>query len=165
MPKKSVIKKSSLAPTVLISGGSGFIGYYLTETFLEKGARVVILDENITSQNKRISKFVNNDKFALFEISPNGVLPTEIESVDYIIHIGDLEKYFVDKDDLDLDTLLINSQNIKSLLDLSAKSNAKFLLVSTINVYEDADPLKLSTSYINDNIVNSNIFFKMSIFS
>ena len=158
MIKKNVIKKSPLAPTVLISGGAGFIGYYLTEAFLEKGARVVITDSTISLENNRVAKFVNNSKFALFDVGPTGLLPPEIESVDYIIHIGDLENYFVDKDALNLDTLLVNSQSIKSLLDLSVKSSAKFLLLSTINVFEDQDPLKVTSNNFGITEVDNSAF-------
>ena len=158
MSKKNVIKKSSLAPTVLISGGAGFIGYYLTEAFLEKGARVVVVDNISNLETNRVARFVRNPKFALFDVGSTGVLPPEIESVDYIIHVGDLEKYFVDKDALTLDTLLVNSQSIKALLDLSTKSSSKFLLLSTIDIHEDVDPTKVSSDYFGHTVINGEEF-------
>jgi len=158
MLKKNVIKKSALAPTVLISGGAGFIGYYLTEAFLEKGARVVVADVIQNLENNRVAKFTKNPKFALFELSPTGILPPEIESVDYIIHVGDLERYFVDRAVLNLDTLLVNSQGTKALLDLAVSSSAKFLLLSTIDVFEDSDPLKATSTTFGYTIMDTSSF-------
>ncbi|MEZ6255475.1 MAG: NAD-dependent epimerase/dehydratase family protein [Patescibacteria group bacterium] len=43
MPNK-VIKKTALTPTVLISGGTGFLGARLAETLLEQNSRVVVVD-------------------------------------------------------------------------------------------------------------------------
>jgi len=158
MSKRNTIKKSSLAPTVLISGGAGFIGSYLTEAFLQKGARVVVTDNLQGLESNRVARFVHNSKFALFDVGATGALPPEIESIDYIIHIGDLEKYFVDRDALTLDTLLVNSQSIKSLLDLSVKSNAKFLLLSTIDIYEELDPARVSASYFGYTSTETDMF-------
>lgn len=158
MSKKNVIKKSPLAPTVLISGGAGFIGYYLVEAFLEKGARVVVLDSISDLETNRVARFVKNPKFALFNSSNLTILPEEIESVDYVIHIGDLEKYMADRDAVSLDTLLVNSQSIKSLLDLSYKSNAKFLLLSTIDVYENTNSPKVNVDYFGHTVVAEDSF-------
>jgi len=44
MPKQQVISKSPLVPTVLISGGAGFIGSHLAEYLLWNKARVIVLD-------------------------------------------------------------------------------------------------------------------------
>lgn len=158
MSKKNVIKKSPLAPTVLISGGAGFIGYYLVEAFLEKGARVVVVDNIENLETNRVARFVKNSKFALFNVPTLSALPAEIESVDYIIHVGDLEKYMVDRDALSLDTLLVNSQSIKALLDLSFKSNAKFLLLSTIDVYEGGNFPKIDVNYFGHTDVSEDTF-------
>jgi len=158
MSKKNVIKKSPLAPTVLLSGGSGFIGYYLVEAFLEKGARVVVVDNIENLETNRVARFVKNPKFALFNVGSSNSIPEEVESVDYVIHIGDLEKYMVDRDALSLDTLLVNSQSIKSLLDLSSKSNAKFLLLSTIDVSESGSNTKVDVNYFGNTSLSEDAF-------
>ncbi|HLC93460.1 MAG TPA: NAD-dependent epimerase/dehydratase family protein, partial [Patescibacteria group bacterium] len=41
MPRKNVIKKSVLSPTVLIAGGAGFIGSHLAEALLLQDVRVI----------------------------------------------------------------------------------------------------------------------------
>ena len=42
--------------TILITGGSGFIGSHTCITFLENGFKIIILDSNINSSPKSISK-------------------------------------------------------------------------------------------------------------
>ncbi len=139
LPNKNssnVIKKSALAPTVLISGGAGFIGSHLAEILLQKEARVIVLDNFKTGKEIHVKHLLNNPKFALFDVDINDGLPQDIESVDYIFHLAGLEEYLYSKNELDLDSLLTNALGTKNLLDLAKRSEAKFLLASTIDVYE-----------------------------
>ena len=135
MPSKNRIKKSALVPTALISGGAGFIGSHLAEKLLDNGARVVILDNFSTGKEIHVKHLLDNEKFALYDVDISKGIPSNIESVDYIFHLASLEEYLFSKDFLNLDALLTNSQGTKNLLDLAQKSEAKFLLASTIDVY------------------------------
>ena len=136
MANKNIIRKSALTPTVLIAGGAGFIGSNLAETLLLQNARVVVLDNFSTGNDVYISPLLSNPKFALFNVDINKGLPEEIESVDYIFHLAGVETYLTGHDEVSLNTLLTNSLGTKNLLDLAQKSNAKFLLVSSINIYQ-----------------------------
>jgi len=136
MPKKEVIKKSALAPTILIAGGAGFIGAHLAEKILQKEARVIALDNFSTGKKNHVEHLLSNSKFALFDTDINKGFPSEIQSVDYVVHLAGLEAYRQNKNNIDLDTLLTNSLGTKNLLDLAKKSSAKFLLVSSIDVYQ-----------------------------
>ncbi len=136
MQTSSTIKKSSLAPTILIAGGAGFIGSHLAEVLLQKEARVIVLDNFRTGKQIHVNHLLTNPKFALYDVDINEGLPQDIESVDYIFHIAGLEEYLFSKDTVDLDSLLTNALGTKNLLDLANRSEAKFLLASTIDVYE-----------------------------
>ncbi len=136
MPENKVIKKSAMAPTVLISGGAGFVGVRLVRVFLDKGARVVVLDNFKTGSRQNVSEFLQNPKFALFECDINKGLPQQIQSVDYIFHLAGFEDYLYSKQELDLDALMTNALGTKNLLELATKSEAKFLLASSIDVYQ-----------------------------
>lgn len=136
MAQKKIIKKSALTPTVLIAGGAGFIGSNLAETLLLQNARVVVLDNFSTGKDVYVSSLLNNPKFALFNTDINKGLPEEIESVDYIFHLAGVETYLSGHDEVSLNSLLTNSLGTKNLLDLANKSNAKFLLVSSTNIYQ-----------------------------
>jgi len=135
METKNKIRKSALAPTILIAGGAGFIGSHLAEVLLKREARVIILDNFSTGKDIYINHLLQNPKFALFDIDINAGLPSEIESVDYVFHLAGLEEYLYSKDEVTLDSLLTNAVGTKNLLDLAEKSQAKFLLASTVDVY------------------------------
>src|SRR3989344_5183973 len=134
--QKQVIQKTALAPTVLIAGGAGFIGSHLAETLLLKDARVVVLDNFRTGKQNYVEHLLTNPKFALFDVDIGSELPEEIGTVDYIFHLAGLESYLFNQTDVNLDALLTNALGTKILLDLAVKSQAKFVLASTIDVYQ-----------------------------
>ena len=137
MPKKQTITKSSLIPTVLISGGAGFIGSHLVEYLLQNKSRVVVLDNFKTGKEIHVKHFLSDKNFALYDVDINEGIPPEIQSVDYIFHLAGLEEYFYSKNYLNLESLFTNSLGTKNLLDLAKKSSAKFLLASTIDIYQE----------------------------
>ena len=136
MSKTKVIKKSALSPTVLLAGGAGFIGSHLAESLLAKNARVIVLDNFSTGKKIHVNHLLTNPNFALYDVDINQGLPSEIESVDYIVHLAGLEEYLYSKEYTNLDALLTNALGTKNLLDLSKKSPAKFMLLSSIDVYQ-----------------------------
>lgn len=136
MSKSKVVRKTVLSPTVLIAGGAGFIGAHLAETLLEQKVNVVVVDTvNVSGKELQIESLLKNEHFAFFDADINKGLPPEIESVDYIFHLAGVETYMY-ADGWGLDTLLANSLGTKNLLDFALKCEAKFLLVSSIDVYQ-----------------------------
>ncbi|KKS22315.1 MAG: hypothetical protein UU80_C0009G0012 [candidate division WWE3 bacterium GW2011_GWA1_41_8] len=136
MPRKNVIRKSALSPTVLIAGGAGFIGSHLSEALLLQDARVIVLDNFKTGRDFYIGHLLTHPKFALYDADINVGFPPEIESVDYVIHLAGLEEYLYSEEQVNLDALLTNAVGTKNLLDLANRSHAKFLLASSIYVYQ-----------------------------
>jgi nucleoside-diphosphate-sugar epimerase len=135
MSKSRIIKKSVLSPTVLIAGGAGFIGSHLAETLLEQKVNVVIVDNiDISGKEIHIENLLKNENFAFFDADINKGLPQEIESVDYVFHLTGVETYMY-SDGWGLETLLANSLGTKNLLDFAQNCGAKFLLVSSTDVY------------------------------
>jgi UDP-glucuronate decarboxylase len=142
--KEQVIKKSALSPTILIAGGAGFIGSHLAERFLKEKARVIVVDNFRTGKDVYLDSLAKDPNFAFFDIDINQEIPQKIQSVDYIIHLAGVESYLYSRDQVNLDSLLTNAFGTKNLLDLAERSEAKFLLVSSIDVYEGLiSPLNL----------------------
>lgn len=156
MKPKDVIKKSAMIPTVLVAGGAGFVGSHLCEALLEKGARVIVLDSFSTGKQSYINHLLSNPNFALYDCDINNGIPEDIQSVDYIFHLAGLEEYSYTKEVLNLSSLLTNAFGTKHLLDLAKSSEAKFLLLSTTDVYEGRmSPLEL-TEYFGRTKIEEN---------
>jgi UDP-N-acetylglucosamine/UDP-N-acetylgalactosamine 4-epimerase len=73
---------------VLITGGAGFIGSNLVESFLQTGNKVVCLDNFSTGKKKNIEKFLNNSQFKLIEgdIRNYDDCLKAVENIDIVLH-------------------------------------------------------------------------------
>lgn len=136
MTKKT--KKNDVAvqhPTILVAGGAGFIGSWLCKSLLNKGYRVLCIDNNITGNNSNIEGIKNDKNFlpVIHDISkPVGIK----EKIDFIFHLASpaspvhYQKYPVE-------TLMANSIGTLNLLSLAKHNDAKILYASSSEVYGD----------------------------
>ncbi|MBD3365978.1 DUF4012 domain-containing protein [candidate division WWE3 bacterium] len=127
MSKNSVIKKSPLAPTVLVANGISFLGLNLCSALLDKGARVVVIDQVDEEVRSRAKKLLAHPNFALFNADPEQGVPDKIQSVDYIFSLTYPDDYTLKNRNL-----VSEAFATKSLLDLAVKSKARFALVEPL---------------------------------
>lgn len=122
-------------PRVLITGGAGFLGSHLTDLFLERDYRVVVMDNLITGSLTNIEHLFGNPDFQFIS-----------QDVTEYIHVaGDLDAilHFAspaspqDYLDLPIQTLKVGSLGTHKALGLAKEKGAKFLLASTSEVYGD----------------------------
>jgi uncharacterized protein (TIGR01777 family) len=80
MPDSQINKSSTYSPLVLITGGRGLIGRYLTSLLLSKGY-------NVSYLSRQSNQF---GKVRIYRWDPdNGIIdPVVFEGVDYIIHLA-----------------------------------------------------------------------------
>ena len=73
----------------LITGGAGFIGSHLAERLLEKGERVVLLDNLSTGsmENIRHLKSSHNLEYHLDAIENQHLLAELVDDADVIVHL------------------------------------------------------------------------------
>lgn len=128
-------KDSQSKPLILVAGGAGFIGSFLCELLLQQNCRVICLN-NLTIGTKKNLKncFISSD-FLLVKKDLNQPLDTEVGEPDYIFHLAGLEAY-ISGDDVSLETLLANVSGTINLLKLTKKTDAKFLLGSSPQVFQ-----------------------------
>ena len=74
--------------TILVTGGAGFIGSNLCETLLEKGNKVVCLDNFATGKRENIEEFLEDPNFILIEgdIRKLEDCLKASQGVDYVLH-------------------------------------------------------------------------------
>ncbi len=119
----------------LITGGSGFIGSHLSKELLNKGEKVICLDNNLTSSVKNIEPLIVNPDFEL--INHDVTEPINIE-VDKIWHLASPASP-IDYQSNPLETSRTLFLGTYNMLSLAMKMNAKFLLASTSEVYGDPE--------------------------
>jgi len=127
---------------ILITGGAGFIGSHLCRTLLDKGYRVICVDNLLTGSKQNISELLDNDRFTFIKhditIDFQKIVP-QLGSVNQIYHLASpaspvaYQKY-------PIETIHVNTLGTYFLLKLAYAVGAKFLFTSTSEVY--GDPLE-----------------------
>jgi len=138
---KSLDKGFLFGKSIVISGATGLICSYLIDGFLIDSMfniKIIALVLSLEDGQTRFSKFQNDPR--LIFVVANVVNPILIEcKVDYIIHgasYTDPRGYA----EHPIDTMLINFNGVKNMLDLAVKHHSsKLLFMSTCEIYGEAD--------------------------
>lgn len=120
---------------VLITGGAGFIGSYLCELFLEKGFKVMCLDNLLTGSLSNISHLLKHPKFEFIEHDVSKFIGMR-EAIDCVLHFASPASP-IDYLKFPIQTLKVGSLGTHNALGVARANNAKFLLASTSEVYGD----------------------------
>ena len=124
-------------PCVVITGAAGFIGSHLAETLLDRGYRVIGIDNLLTGDTANISHLHNRD----FEFIKHDVTNyIYIEGpVDVVLHWASPASP-IDYLELPIPTLKVGALGTHKALGLAKAKNARFVIASTSEVY--GDPLE-----------------------
>lgn len=120
---------------ILITGGAGFIGSHLCESCLDRGHRVVCVDNYLTGNTGNIEPFLNNAAFSLIEHDVTQFIDVE-GPIDAVLHFASPASP-VDYSELPIQTLKVGSLGTHNALGLAKAKGAKFLLASTSEAYGD----------------------------
>lgn len=128
--------------TILITGGTGFIGSNLCNFLINNNEKIVCIDNNYTGNINNIKHLLNNTNFEFFNIDIND--KDKIDKLDkynfneiYHLACPASPKDYQKDPIFTLDTNYIGTKN---LLELSRKCNSRILLTSTSEIY--GDPLE-----------------------
>ena len=124
-----------MVSTAVVSGGAGFLGSHLCDYLLEKGHRVICVDNLDTGSLQNIEHLHNSDEF-LF-VNHDVTAPFFIdERIDFIFHLASPASP-IDYLRLPLHTLKVGSYGTHNMLGLAKFKRARFLIASTSEVYGD----------------------------
>ena len=128
----------------VVTGGAGFVGSHLCDALLEKGSKVICIDNLDTGSLQNIEHikspdftFVNQDITARVDIEGE---------VDYVYHLASPASP-IDYARLPLHTLKVGAQGTWHMLGVAKFKRARFLLASTSEVYGDPQVHPQEESY------------------
>jgi len=120
--------------TAVVTGGAGFLGSHLCDYLVERGLRVVCIDNLDTGSLQNVEhlrgenfEFVNHDVTDYIDVDGD---------VDFVYHLAALASP-IDYLRLPLQTLKVGSHGTHNALGLAKWKRARFLLASTSEVYGD----------------------------
>ena len=143
---------------ILITGGAGFIGSYLTKKLLEDGHNIFVIDINKNYSNRlpvnkklKVGFFDINDEEKLLDFIPNGI------NIKYVIHLAansDISKSF-DYPNIDFDNTfkttisVLKFMRARSINHLFFSSSSAIFgeLDFDINIGENTGPLQPISHY------------------
>jgi UDP-glucuronate decarboxylase len=121
-------------PTSLVTGGAGFLGSHLCDALLERGHRVICVDNLETGSLKNI-EHIRRPEFV--HLNLDIIDPYFVdEPVDFVYHLASPASP-IDYLRIPLHTLKVGSYGTHHTLGLAKKHRARFLIASTSEVYGD----------------------------
>lgn len=121
--------------TVLITGGAGFIGSHLCEFLLNKGCKVIAVDNIVTGDIKNIGHLRSNRNFTYINHDASKHIVVN-EDLDFVLHFASPASP-VDYQKIPIQTLKVGSLGTHNTLGLALAKKAKYVLASTSEVYGD----------------------------
>ena len=128
---------------ILITGGAGFIGSNLCDTFIERGDSVVCLDNFSTGKKENIEHCLSNKNFTLIEgdIRDMETCKNAVADVDYVLHeaaLGSVPRSIKDP-------ATTNDVNITGFLNMLVASRdagiKRFVYAASSSTYGDSKSL------------------------
>ncbi len=119
---------------VFITGGAGFLGSHLCDLLLEKGHRVICVDNLITGDISNINH-LHDSNFRFIKQDVTEYLYID-EDIDCVLHFASPASP-IDYLKLPIQTLKVGALGTHKTLGLAKEKKSKYLLASTSEVYGD----------------------------
>ena len=125
---------------VLITGAAGFIGFHLSKYYLERGHKVLGIDNFITGQERNIEDLKKNQNFSFLKADVSGLDFSSLGNFDLAFHLASPAsppKYLK----YPLETIKANVWGLYNLLQAAKEGKfKKVIFASTSEIY--GDPLQ-----------------------
>ncbi|MGH7766850.1 MAG: NAD-dependent epimerase/dehydratase family protein, partial [Candidatus Binatia bacterium] len=120
---------------ILITGGAGFLGSHLCESFLKRGDEVICMDNFSTGNAENVAALSANSRFTMIDYNVTRFISVA-GPLDVVMHFASPASP-VDYLEMPIQTLKVGSLGTHNALGLAKNKGAKFFLASTSEVYGD----------------------------
>jgi dTDP-glucose 4,6-dehydratase len=122
-------------PRVVVTGGAGFLGSHLCEVLLDRGDKVIAIDNLITGAVPNIEHLFGRPGFTFVDhdVSTYVWVPGPVDAVLHFASPASPRDYL----EMPIQTLKVGSLGTHNCLGLAKRKDARFLLASTSEVYGD----------------------------
>ncbi|MBI3447956.1 MAG: SDR family oxidoreductase [Acidobacteria bacterium] len=134
-----------MSKRVLITGGAGFIGSHLCDHLIQRGDRVVCVDNLLTGSPENIAHLMGHPAFAFINLDITNYIYVA-DGVDAILHFASPASP-IDYMELPIQTLKVGSLGTHKALGLAKVKKARILIASTSEVYGDPQVHPQQESY------------------
>jgi dTDP-glucose 4,6-dehydratase len=135
MTKRNKNSQKPARPVSVVTGGAGFLGSHLVDFLLERGHRVIAIDNFVTGSVENIDHLAGNRNFKFIQQDVTEFIFLH-EPVNYVWHFASPASP-VDYLELPIQTLKVGSLGTHKALGLARNKGARFLLASTSEIYGD----------------------------
>lgn len=130
-------------PTILVTGGAGFLGTHFCKLLLDKGYRVICVDNLISGLESNVAMLLGHAHFHLIKhniVQPLSVLNQIGHSfaIDVVVHLASLASpvfYYHNP----VETARVGAMGIFNALDIAREHEARFIFSSTSEIYGDPE--------------------------
>lgn len=138
---------TSVAKTVLVTGGAGFIGSHLSEALLEEGHRVLVIDDLSTGRIENIAHLLGRPdfQFARTSLTDEVVLDRMASECQAVVHLAAAVgvRLIVERP---VQTIETNVMGTELVLRAALRYGCRVLLASTSEVYGKGSRIPFSES-------------------
>jgi len=127
----------------LVTGGAGFVGSHLIDRLMNRGEKVVCIDNFLTGNIKNIEHWLDNKNFKLIEHDVIQPIKVNVDKIWHLACPASPLKYQLNP----INTTKINFLGTYNMLGLAKRLKAKILFSSTSEVYGDPEIHPQSESY------------------
>ena len=120
----------------LVTGGAGFLGCWLTDSLLDAGHRVTVLDDFSSGSRANLDHRLADARLTVIQADLTEPLPPLAGTFDRVYHLASPASP-ADYGAHPIETLRVNAIGTEQILRLAANHGARFVLASTSEVYGD----------------------------
>ena len=128
--------KDNKQKTILVTGAAGFLGSHLSQTLLEKGCKVIGIDNLSSGSHLNLEAIRNSQEFKFIEHDITDRIDIECNEIYNLACPASPVQY----QNNPIETLKTNVIGVCNLLELAVENRAKIFQASTSEVY--GDPLE-----------------------